>query len=253
MESTICLYFQSGFCKFGELCRKQHVSQICSSPNCNSKSCRHRHPKPCRNFNKFNFCKFGELCAYNHKVSKEQNNVIELVNKIINLENIVKDMNVKISSLENEIQNIKNTKDLQKSEFSCDKCDYTASSSIVLKRHKTFKHKLTTLTSPSPAPSTSPSTSSHSTPSTTIPQLVTMELLPPTTTTSSPPPGTNFFAYVHNTPKNAPTPPNCGGCGAVTHWDQSNVMPNYHWLHKFVCLSGCGPPVCDTELTTPPT
>ena len=53
--------------------------------------------------------------------------------------------------------------------------------------------------------------------------------------------------------KNAPTHPNCGGCGAVTHWDQSNVMPNYHWLHKFVCLSGCSPPVCDTELTTPPT
>ena len=43
-------------------------------------------------------------------MSKKQNNVIELVIKITNIENIVKDMNVKISSLENEIQNIKNNK-----------------------------------------------------------------------------------------------------------------------------------------------
>ena len=76
---------------------------------------------------------------------------------------------------------------------------------------------------------------------------------PPSTITVSPPPGTNFFYYSHSySPKNAPPPPNCEGCGSVTNWAQSAVMYNYHWLHKFICLAGCQPPVCDNELTTPP-
>ena len=88
-----------------------------------------------------NSCKFGEQRAYNQELSKVHTDVTELVEKINNLENTVKAMNAKISSLETELQIIMNKTVSDKTEFSCDKCEYRASSKIVLKRHKTSKHK----------------------------------------------------------------------------------------------------------------
>ena len=141
MEGTLCLYNQSGFCRYGDMCRKHHVHEVCSTSNCKNKSCRQRHPKPCRHFKTEVSCKFGDLCAYKHETSTEQRNVNDLVNKLKVLEDTVNYMNIKIGTLETEIQNIKNKKVSQTSEFSCEKCDYKASSNTVLKRHTTNKHK----------------------------------------------------------------------------------------------------------------
>ena len=55
-------------------------------------------------------------------------------------------MNMKLGALENEIKQIKSKEDSKTSEFSCEKCDYQASSNTVLKRHISTKHKHKTLT-----------------------------------------------------------------------------------------------------------
>ena len=146
MESTICLHYQSGFCKFGEFCQKQHVHQVCSIQNCNNKSCRERHPKPCKHFNTVKSCKFGELCAYKHELSNDNKAFNDLTNEVNTLKDIVNSMSNNISRLQAEIKEIKSSDSTQKSEFSCEKCDYKASSNTVLKRHTTTKHKHISLT-----------------------------------------------------------------------------------------------------------
>ena len=146
MEGILFLYNQSGFCRYGDMCHKHHVHEVCFTSNCKIKSCSQRHPKPCRHFKTETSCKFGDLCAYKHETSTDQKNVNDLVNKLTVLEDTVNSMNLKIGTLKTEIKNIKNQKVSQTSEFSCDKCDYKVSSNTVLKRHTTNKHKHISLT-----------------------------------------------------------------------------------------------------------
>ena len=164
MESTICLHYQSGFCKFGEFCQKQHVHQVCSIQNCNIKSCRERHPKPCKHFNTVKSCKFGDLCAYKHEVSNEKKAVNDLTNQVKTLVDIVNSMSNNIARLEAEIKEIKSSDSTQISDFSCEKCNYKASSNTVLKRHTSTKHKHISLT-----PEKVRSSDSHDSPKLIIP------------------------------------------------------------------------------------
>ena len=145
MDSTLCLYNQSGFCRYVDLFRNHHVQEICSINNCTNNVCRLRHPKPCTHFNTTNSCKFGDLCAYKHEMSIEQKNIIDLVNKIQIQEDPVNSMNMTLGVLENEIKQIKSKEDLKKTEISYEKCDQ-ASSTTVLKHHITTNHRHTTLT-----------------------------------------------------------------------------------------------------------
>ena len=148
MESTVCRYFQTGFCKHSEKCRKQHVQEVCSSSLCKDKSCTKRHPKPCKHFTTFSICKFGNHCAYKHEVSKEQIDYMKLVTTVTTLETQVQDMSVKISNLEKELQN-KNIKEASiEKKVKCDKCNYTANSNTVMKRHNSTKHRSPSRTTP---------------------------------------------------------------------------------------------------------
>lgn len=140
MESTVCRYFQTGFCKYAETCRKHHVQKICSTTFCKNKLCTKRHPKPCKHFKSFNACKFGDSCAYTHHISKEESDYMKLVTTVSTLENQVKDMCLKISNLEKELQNSIIKEAFLESKIKCDKCEYTASSNTVLKRHNSMKH-----------------------------------------------------------------------------------------------------------------
>ena len=56
----VCKHFQTGYCKFGRSCKKQHISESCLKADCNSKACLQRHPKQCKFFSQSGFCKFGE-------------------------------------------------------------------------------------------------------------------------------------------------------------------------------------------------
>jgi hypothetical protein len=140
MEQVVCHHFQTGFCKFGEHCRKRHVQEICQTKQCKSKACIQRHPNVCKYFATQNTCKFGEKCAYQHKISKDKSEINELVARVGALENTIQVMSQKIKVLEDELQNEKKESDSQVKIFKCDHCNYNASTSTVLKRHTTLKH-----------------------------------------------------------------------------------------------------------------
>ena len=134
------MHYRSGFCKFGGFCQKQNVHQVCSIQNCNKKSCRERHPKTCKNFNTVKSCKFGDLCAYKHELSNEKKAANDLANQVKTLVDIVYSKSNNIAILEAEIKEIKSSDSTHISDFSCEKCNYKASSNTVLKRYTTTKH-----------------------------------------------------------------------------------------------------------------
>ena len=143
----VCRHFQTGFCKFGELCRKHHVKVICNKENCDSKDCNERHPKICRYFNSNQACKFGITCSYLHVTLKEKGDIFQLTSKVNQLESLIKSMSQKIDKLTIELEVVKSNKEINTNDISsekeikCDLCEYTASTSTVLKRHVTMKHK----------------------------------------------------------------------------------------------------------------
>ena len=143
MEQVVCKYFQCGFCKFGDTCQKQHIKEICSTKKCISKTCIKRHPKVCKYFFTRKSCKFGELCSYKHEVDSNQSEISELKEKLSILEGSVELLNAKLSELTKELAHSK--KDISEEEkdmhHKCSHCAYKASTSAVLKRHNTMKHK----------------------------------------------------------------------------------------------------------------
>ena len=54
-----CLYYDSGFCRYKDKCRKEHMKTVCEDSNCDKK-CEKRHPKQCRYREK---CKFHKKDA----------------------------------------------------------------------------------------------------------------------------------------------------------------------------------------------
>ena len=110
-----CSFHDSGYCKFGEKCRKQHYNTVCLDPNCD-KNCKSRHPRICKFKAK---CKFfaKNVCAYKHvtlacgdsdlNALKLQVKSLQLENeaklsKIIQLEEETKIVQSKIEALEEE-------------------------------------------------------------------------------------------------------------------------------------------------------
>ena len=86
---VVCKYFQCGFCKFGESCRKQHVKETCPAQSCTSNSCMKRHPKICKYFLVQKSCKFGEKCLYKHIDSTNPSDISDLKEKIVFLEDFL--------------------------------------------------------------------------------------------------------------------------------------------------------------------
>ena len=103
MEQVLCKYFQCGFCKFGNMCRKQHIKEICPIQNCISQTCLKRHPKVCKYFLTQNSCKFGERCSYKDEVHSNQNEILELKEKIAVLEGSFELLDAKLSELTKEL------------------------------------------------------------------------------------------------------------------------------------------------------
>ena len=74
-------------------------------------------------------------------MSKEESDYKKLVTTVSTLEDQVKDMHVKIANLENELKSRIIKEAVVENKIKCDKCEYTASSNSVLKRHNSMKHK----------------------------------------------------------------------------------------------------------------
>ena len=144
MELVVCKHYQTGYCKFGVFCRKQHVTEMCLQEQCDKIKCDKRHPNICKYFSINQFCKFGEICSYKHITSKNISDTAGLEIKIGHLEDSLKSMAAQITHLETKIAALEKISTI-KSGFHCDDCGYSASSQTVLKRHITTKHQSTNL------------------------------------------------------------------------------------------------------------
>ena len=100
-HETICKFNQSGFCKYQNHCRKQHIMDICPTPMCNNMS--FRHPKVCKFFNNFKRCKFGELCAYLHgpEIQTEDGKISELEENLAQVKAEIRKVEATLLKLEN--------------------------------------------------------------------------------------------------------------------------------------------------------
>ena len=96
---SICQFNQSGYCKYREKCRKQHITEICSKDKCKETSCNLRHPRPCKFYMNFGRCKFGTDCLYLHieKSSQIEEDIrsikvqlSEVKTKLIDLEKLIR-------------------------------------------------------------------------------------------------------------------------------------------------------------------
>ena len=165
MGDKNCKPFQSGYCKFGERCRKLHINVICENLQCDKVSCENRHPKSCRYFSTFNTCKFGVHCAFFHnksetimKIEKTKKEITVLKSEIEHLQSSIVQSENQV--LRDEIEELKSTiscnakhikvlyekiteisQKICEASNVCELCEYQASSSTVLKAHITRKHK----------------------------------------------------------------------------------------------------------------
>ena len=95
-----CKFNDSGYCKFGSQCRKQHFSKVCNKPNC-KRDCKARHPKLCKHEQTCKFLKRG-ICAYKHvtlvsddeKLKTLKNELIILKNKNSDQKNNLKEVEI---------------------------------------------------------------------------------------------------------------------------------------------------------------
>ena len=102
----MCKFHKFGFCKFREVCKRTHLTQICESQlECkDTKQCRKRHPKSCKRYNSGNGCKYGEECAYNHKVDEKDKEVKELKEEVIELKEIINHLKNTVEELINKVE-----------------------------------------------------------------------------------------------------------------------------------------------------
>ena len=104
MESEVCKFNKSGYCKFRDSCLKRHENAVCIEENCNGK-CIRRHPKLCRYFAQHNYCKFGNLCKYKH----EEDTSKDFEERIGHLEEALSKSLAEIEILKRKLQTLETT------------------------------------------------------------------------------------------------------------------------------------------------
>ena len=101
-HESICKFNQSGFCKYQNHCRKQHINDSGPTSMCNNMACLLRHPKVCKYFTNFRRCKFGESCAYlhGHDTQTEDKNISELEHELENVKAKISEIDAILLKLE---------------------------------------------------------------------------------------------------------------------------------------------------------
>ena len=82
IESLVCKYNQTGYCKYGGQCQKIHNNTLCPNKICRNKYCIKRHPKTCRYFAINLICSLKDKCAYAHYTSNADTKIVELEREI---------------------------------------------------------------------------------------------------------------------------------------------------------------------------
>ena len=111
MEGEVCNYQKFSFYKFKDKCRKTHLKETCHdlSACVEIKICQKRHPRGCKRHALEGFCRFGALCAYHHQDQSTQltkNSNIKINKKVEDLDKLIHEMAEKIVTLENKVKEI---------------------------------------------------------------------------------------------------------------------------------------------------
>ena len=113
VDESICLYYQTGFCKFRENCRSRHLHTICKEQHdFKAVGCSLRHPKLCKLYKSDGICKFKHDCAYNHPSKNDNKSMTEHDQEVTTLRLEVAQMKAKICQLENNVDILQ--KEIQK-------------------------------------------------------------------------------------------------------------------------------------------
>ena len=109
----VCQHFRLGFCKFGDTCRKQHINENCFEINCENINCIKRHPRNCKFYDLYKRCKFGEYCSYAHRENIQSIEITILKVKVEGLEhdinekgNEILDLNLKVEALQQIVEDL---------------------------------------------------------------------------------------------------------------------------------------------------
>ena len=185
-QVTICKFNQTGFCKFKQFCKKEHVNEMCESQSeSKTEMCTKRHPKICRNFIKDGECGHGNKCAYMRTEKIKQLDAQQKLNEILamalatqikeiaDMRNEMIELKIKVQHLENynqtkhvkeytkdaeDVQLNKETKEetIKESnksqekipifQLQCDMCKYQCEKEMTLNKHKNTKHPCGTKT-----------------------------------------------------------------------------------------------------------
>ena len=115
-----CKYYNSGFCRYGKICKFFHPTSVCLKDTCRDKDCPSRHPRQCR-YRKN--CKRKATCMYKHFNNVTKNTTtnakylkVEAENKKLTAEIEVLKANIetsqlKLSEVKNCLKEDKNVKD----------------------------------------------------------------------------------------------------------------------------------------------
>ena len=99
-----CKFNNTGYCKFGEKCRRRHFTRICQEFNCNQ-DCQGRHPRLCRMEESCRFFKNGN-CAYKHVSPTNDNDIIKdvenLKSEIVELKKVLEQKQKQINKIASE-------------------------------------------------------------------------------------------------------------------------------------------------------
>ena len=107
-ENVKCVFNDTGYCKFGQKCRRKHYKILCSRLKCDRK-CEGRHPRVCKFGDECDFLR-KNICAYKHvtlaseddecKALKSRLKQVEEENKI--LKEKIKELNKTADSFDDE-------------------------------------------------------------------------------------------------------------------------------------------------------
>ena len=104
----VCKYNQTGFCKYRQQCKRQHIPDICTTFPCTNNMCYLRHPRICKYYSEFGSCQFGDGCLYLHR-----SRFLTLENDMSILKSEIQELKRKNTELEN-LMNKLNREELQK-------------------------------------------------------------------------------------------------------------------------------------------
>ena len=121
MTDIICKFYQTGFCKYKQNCTNRHEHELCTNiDECKEKGCNKRHPTICKKFRDKGKCRFDIDCAYHHKeeynsqnklnemlsqcMIKHEKEICNVNEELTKLQELVKVLKEKVNNLEQVIE-----------------------------------------------------------------------------------------------------------------------------------------------------